>query len=1523
MKRKTENGNGTHQTSQKALQAEKENLFLKYLHAPLSSSYKGYPSETRSIPPEMKDISNKVELEKMSTQGEIHKEYAKNSLCLEKATAAKKVLCDSKNKLDETLDDFQESQIEKKQKLKKRREIAIFACVVCQSDITHLDFNERAIHVNQCIDGQSSTVIPTQETTAENAFILDCPLCFKHFPTSEVRSAHIKKCGKSRGLSTQSVIQALRLQEKHVLERRALGLPLNNKPAKQPKKPAAKKFLIKPKSAMESDIHLAKALSLSLKENENKTPTNFDSADPEDSQSTAILQAPSEFQNPGKFVSKKKTLKPTSFLLLRSEEERQKIILEKVNSVIASLSEFKSDVSEDVKHDSTEQKRAFLWNMCGKAEDKKAYYVEQLLDWISPSDVEVGSKLCNLSQIAGHRIFTQLPCDYTFSSADKIDENSVVHEDIESPSLIKSLRSLIGNCWMSDVDIHTASGIVIPAHKLFLALRCPSLKNAFDEPVPSGRHVLHWENTSFDAALHFLNFIYTGSAEWKEDIIDELHQLAVKYEVHDLLNILDSNKETLEMLICEDGKENTEDSLMDTEVPSEGNSRDTEPPAEQKHDLNENNKDPETESQNANDGYFKDTSNETACANSDNLRNLVSDQDDIVCIQHNTGVAKEIMGIENISSERDYVDEDICILNKQTASYANTNYQTYNLNVETFDRDSISSNDSCQILKARLSSESKTYFDTFQEDVINIVCSEMPRTSEGSIYCTSTYTTPSKTLTKNTNPPFEKFIHSGNVLSPKISPYAPHKSMSNECVSPEMFPCYSGRNTISPRNSLPSFSKAEFKVGSSVKKSSSSPNFRNEKFNEAVVILENEHNKSGKRETNPSSFLKESCSVGSPENRIFSPRKVSPWKVSKLKSPSFNDFDAVPGSQNLFVQNKSVNFERDLDVQRPFLKGCSVSPDVSRFPNSREIMLNCYALSPKARPEMSNYDKDKSFKRNLECSLNDDVYPMNSPSSPEILVCDSDNELEPVVEKSSSSKTQRDWDKDCSSNHEVEAVLCAENYESKDSVFTSNFRESSSSSIKEKTVMPEIICCNSDDDDDADVTIELQSTHKRKDINFDKISELNEPKFIQCDVFSDENECTSVRTNTNNPVLDVIDCCSNSNDDADAIERLQSSSQAKETTIEDEDEYIPLSQRIEAAKSKNNSCKAFEDLVPSSPESPWTFQTDKHCGARPLEKDQNMLKSSASTSKQSYDSTPKHLPKKGKIKNSVAGNQTERGNSVMALNALQPKFKISDSPVTPLPDYKSMVTPDLKQALKRVGVKPLPRKKAVAVLSHIYNETHPWNDGKTEERLESQTQSSPKSTNHTKNLSLPKKRKQINDTSDQPSKKTVKSQPKTTTRANEAATKINSKPKNSSNTNQSSSSGQMYPSETKTSSPDISSSPDGSNNSRENFYNLSSDFSDSSQPDSKENITNVTQYILSNDELYKKVLTYSPLNLMEFQHELKENGISIGVKKLMDYLDEQCITFTCPRKEEYKKKQQARTQRFRKRMIAKMSQQKS
>ncbi|GIY95796.1 BTB domain-containing protein [Caerostris extrusa] len=479
------------------------------------------------------------------------------------------------------------------------------------------------------------------------------------------------------------------------------------------------------------------------------------------------------------------------------------------------------------------------------------YYLEQLLDWICPSDIEVGSKLCNLSQIAGHRIFTQLPCDYTFNDADKSNENSTLPNNSQSPSLISSLQSLIGNSWMSDIDIHTASGIVIPAHKLLLALRCPVFKRV----------------------------------EWKEDIIDELHQLAKKYEVHDLLNILNSSSETLEMLTIEDVNENEANNSMRS---------------------------------------------------------------------------AEISNIE---------------------------------------------------------------------------------------------------------------------------------------------------------------------------------------INEVAMSTEEQEHK--------------------------------------------------------FVENTDITTEN------------------------------------------------------------------------------ADVKLSQI---------------DCSSN-------------SSDNIY---------------------------------VTQKLQSVNVEKEI------------IIEDDVFIND-ECMDDR---------------------------------------------PLWERIQGPKHTIPS-KTFEGVVLSSPDTPWTFQTNKH------PQDLKMLRKVQITEK--FCTT------------------------LSSSNDFHSKFKISDSPITPLPDYKNMVTPQLKEALRKVGVRALPRKKAVAVLSHIYDETHPY------------------------------------------------------------------------------------------------SSPTKSSNSREeNGYNfeMSSDFSDSSQPESKEKSGQIREYILSNDDLYKRVLTYTPLNLAEFQHELKENGISVGVQKLMDYLDEQCITFTMPRKEEYRKKQQVRTQRFRKRMIAKISQQK-
>ena len=47
------------------------------------------------------------------------------------------------------------------------------------------------------------------------------------------------------------------------------------------------------------------------------------------------------------------------------------------------------------------------------------------------------------------------------------------------------------------------------------------------------------------------------------------------------------------------------------------------------------------------------------------------------------------------------------------------------------------------------------------------------------------------------------------------------------------------------------------------------------------------------------------------------------------------------------------------------------------------------------------------------------------------------------------------------------------------------------------------------------------------------------------------------------------------------------------------------------------------------------------------------------------------------------------------------------SSFTPMPDYEEMLSPALRQELRRFGLKVIPRRKAVPLLRHIYEETHP------------------------------------------------------------------------------------------------------------------------------------------------------------------------------------------------------------------------
>ncbi|GFS94735.1 BTB domain-containing protein [Nephila pilipes] len=1412
-------------------------------------------------------------------------------------SANKKQVCDKILILDET-SDFQESQIEKK--LKKKQENPVFTCMVCQTDLTHLNLEERSVHINECIDGQSSAVISSQEIGTENVFILDCPLCFKHFPAPELRCTHIKKCGKSRGLSTQSVIQAIHLQEKHVLERRALGLPLNNKPAKQPKKPTMKKFLMKPKSALESDIHLAKALSLSLKEREGGSQTNFSSIS--GGIPTAVLQAPAEFQNPGRFIPKKHTQKPTPVLLLRTEEERQKILLENVNTIIASVSEPKNGIEIFDEQSTYSQQTAFLWNLSKKAESNKTYYVEQLLDWISPSDVEVGSKLCCLSQIPGHHISTQHPCDYTFSCTEKSDANISMAENKSPPSLLNSLQSLVGDSWMSDVDIFIDKGVIVPAHKLLLALRYPVLKNNLKEPTVNGRHALHWENTSLDAALLFLNFIYTGSAEWREDTIDELHKLALRYEVSDLLNILNSNEEALEVLTNGMTQITPTSSFTDVEISNK--------------EMNQV------------QNFVKN--NQILLRNDAlNIEDLSSQRSNKIDSSFVPGPVDGIYiqetNVANIKPNNSSENADVCILNEDKDIHIVKKNRKFGSNFDASNTDSNSSNDSCKILKSNISSEFQKSFDTFQEEEIKAVSPVKLSILNNEVYeCmnAAAMSSPSKTLQENidfansSSHSFERTIYLKNVSPYRKAQYTPTKNIFEENISPVTTPSSMLRN-LCMKNEISPKNQSDLKFESFENRCNFSRNLKNDmcvsNLDEAVIVLDNEQNNS-KVEQNL---------VDKNIHRIFSPRKVSPGKNSKIPyTSSYNDCGSCTADLNSNLQS--------IQYGNTQWKGKELnSPKDTRICDKKELQILSEVHSLEALSKPNYHSKNLNSKKNIENSLNEDIYEINIVSSPEILVCDSDNEADPLLERNSFKDCKISNENQCNSDA-LEFILGKNYFKEHDKLsekeigpFTS-IDKSNHSSMTEKINLHEIICYESDSIIRKDKTIESKLICTENNINvnvaksdcYQHESAIQEHKFTPPETYKDY--CKNEMDRNSPVVFDVIECHSDSNDDEIVSKKFKSLNNAKKIVLEDDVlnddsmDDIPLLERIQNNKLKTSASKTFKDLLVASPDSPWAFQSSKY--QQISEKDSNSFPATVCSSQQNSDAELKSL---AEVKNFCASSP----------NGMNPKFKLSDSPITPLPDFKSMMTPQLKEALKKVGVKALPRKKAVAVLSHIYDETHPWNDDHPKNYPDLHLQSSSKNSDLKRNLSLPKKRKLATDISEQSSKKIVKSNTKMSKEKNEKPGNKFSKPSSSSNFKNLTELKQINSLENKMSSSESSTcSPNKSSNSRKNDvfnFSQSSEFSDCSQPESKDVSKLISEYISSNDELYKKVLTYMPLNLMELQNELEENGISVSVKKLTDFLDEQCITFTCPRKEEYKKKQQARTQRFRKRMIAKLSQQKN
>uniref|UniRef100_I3MBM1 Structure-specific endonuclease subunit SLX4 n=1 Tax=Ictidomys tridecemlineatus TaxID=43179 RepID=I3MBM1_ICTTR len=271
-------------------------------------------------------------------------------------------------------------------------------------------------------------------------------------------------------------------------------------------------------------------------------------------------------------------------------------------------------------------------------------------------------------------------------------------------------------------------------------------------------------------------------------------------------------------------------------------------------------------------------------------------------------------------------------------------------------------------------------------------------------------------------------------------------------------------------------------------------------------------------------------------------------------------------------------------------------------------------------------------------------------------------------------------------------------------------------------------------------------------------------------------------------------------------------------------------------------------------------------------------------------------------------------------------------PITPMPRYSIMETPLLKKELDRFGVRPLPKRQMILKLKEIFQYTHQTLESDSEDEIQSSQ--------------VPL---------EAPCSQTLTTETYRPSRAGHTQSKATAGPRTQRSKGPTKAKGPRHPKHQpgesiphsrKSAAEEPSPGPDGDTQlpaSQESMATCvdASDSSFSSQSSSScefgatfesagedeegEEAVSASQaavqavdteeavrrYVRSTPALYRKVLTYQPLELAELQAELKQNGIRVATGKLLDILDAHCITFTtaAARKEKLKQKGRRRVGR--------------
>ncbi|XP_013399186.1 structure-specific endonuclease subunit SLX4-like [Lingula anatina] len=265
-----------------------------------------------------------------------------------------------------------------------------------------------------------------------------------------------------------------------------------------------------------------------------------------------------------------------------------------------------------------------------------------------------------------------------------------------------------------------------------------------------------------------------------------------------------------------------------------------------------------------------------------------------------------------------------------------------------------------------------------------------------------------------------------------------------------------------------------------------------------------------------------------------------------------------------------------------------------------------------------------------------------------------------------------------------------------------------------------------------------------------------------------------------------------------------------------------------------------------------------------------------------------------------------------------------------MPNYDDMVTPELKRAVQKYGVRPnMAKKRMRTLLTHIYKETHQY-ETDTDCEMSFHNEKSD-------DVGIPAKAvgPDSGDTSDglpnidaTKEPKGIKRGPRGPRKTKQLAASVSgterkvAAPKKSTNkvevnsspdgtlsrqTQISATRAKSVVPESRTKAHEISSEEEESFSTQEEseeerleealleetiMPEEDEDITPSQQVSSADLHSKLMSFILSDKQLHSKILHYEPLELGDLQDAINAAGIRCGQQKLMEFLDEKCITFT-------------------------------